>query len=73
MLTIKTSAQIATGRCLKSFRSHATATGVSLAHVDRRRRGWETLHLAVRQLRREWLHARWMNHLRQIEKKEQIR
>jgi len=62
MLTIRTATQIRTARHLKGFRAHPTSTGFGLAHIDRRRRAWETVHLAVRELRREWLGACWAAH-----------
>jgi hypothetical protein len=72
MLTIRTAAQIRTARTLKSFRIHPTSTGIGLAQIDRRRRAWETVHLAVRQLRRQWLHECWMKHLCQAQTIERL-
>lgn len=62
MLTIKTSAHIRNADYAKGYRAHPTSTGISLAHIDRRRRAWSAVQLAVRQLRRQWLEERWLHH-----------
>ncbi|MFH1218914.1 MAG: hypothetical protein V1694_00470 [Candidatus Eisenbacteria bacterium] len=63
MINIKTSKQIRTIRHLKSFRSCRTATGVSMAHLDRGRIYREEMRLANRELRRQWLEGVWESHL----------
>ena len=67
MLTIRTAGQIRTAGHIRSFRSHPTSTGISLERNDCRRRAWETLHLAVRELRREWLGECWTGHLLRVQ------
>ena len=66
MLTLKTSAHIRSIRHSKSFRSCPNATGVSLAHLDRRRILLEEKRLAWRETRRLWLNEEWGGHLERL-------
>ena len=66
MLTLKSSAHIRKIRHSKSFRSCPNATGVSLAHLDRRRTLLEGKTLASREARRLWLKQEWSEHLERV-------
>jgi len=60
MLALSTShPNIRTMQHVKSFRSCATATGVSAAHADRGRIALEEERLAQKEVRRFWLIQEW--------------
>ena len=66
MLTQKSSAHIRTVRNLKGFRSGPHATGVSMAHLERRRMLLDEERLARRQARCLWLNQEWSGHLEHL-------
>ena len=66
MLTLKTSAHIGTMRRIKSFRSFPNATGVLMAHLDRRRILLQEKRLASGGARRLWLNQEWSEHFERV-------
>ena len=59
MLTLKSSAQVRTCGHVRSFRSVANSTGISLEHLDRARLQREWARLAAREARRLSLKHGW--------------
>ena len=66
MLTLKTSAHIGTMRRIKSFSLCPNATGVLMAHLDRRRILLQEKRLASGGARRLWLNQEWSEHFERV-------
>ncbi len=62
MLTVRTAAQIRGARNLRSFRSCAASTGVSVWRADARRVVQAEARLANGEVRRRWLAGHWDAH-----------
>jgi hypothetical protein len=70
MLTVRTSAHIATNRHRGSFRFCPASTGAPLARAGVSRQLLEWLRLLNAESRRLWLDDRWSAHVRRVQSRQ---
>jgi len=70
MLTVRTSAHIATNQHRGSFRLCPASTGAPTARAGRSRRSLNWLRLLNAESRRLWLDDRWSAHVRRVQSRQ---
>ncbi|MDS4059776.1 MAG: hypothetical protein RKP73_14585 [Candidatus Contendobacter sp.] len=67
MLILKNAATLRTARHVKGFHASAASTGAPMRHVEAQRLNRELRQLGLREARRQWLDARWREHLVRVQ------